>query len=409
MSTSVRAQPDRAGITTYIRNQIAEIEADRAIRLYGACVALLNGITAVFWLTSYKIDAILDPETSPICWPLLEGCYRWRVLPAGAIALVTIFLGIAAVVNARLFIETHRAGLAYLVLAVTTGIKLAILLQDYRLAANQHYMALWIAAAYLFVPNRRASIPLMIVLFYVWAGLLKLGGDWLSGAALLGRRPFDMPAAWVPAACLYVVVLELGQTWALLSRRAILFWLVFAQLVLFHISSFWVVGYFYPILMFLILGLLPLMRFIEPPEGTRSRHWGHAVAIVFCLLQLSPRLLSSDPAITGEGRLLALNMFDAPIRCVATLTPHTGEPPANSLLRVPYLQPRLACDPIVYLEAAKATCRDRPGDLDFDLTLRSKRSSRPDFSTVISLQRVCSISPRYSLLRHNWWIIDPGM
>ena len=80
-------------------------------------------------------------------------------------------------------------------------------------------MALFLALAFLLLPAKRDSTRVMLVLFYVWAGLLKLSPDWLSGLAL-PQPPRGVPADWVPLACKVVVGLELVVVWGLLAKRA---------------------------------------------------------------------------------------------------------------------------------------------------------------------------------------------
>ena len=164
------------------------------------------------------------------------------------------------------------------------------------------------------------------MLFYFWAGTLKLNWEWVSGGALY-RPLWLLTGPAVVAACAYVVVLELVIVWGLLSRRSWIFWSSLAQVLLFHVMSFAVVGWFYPLLMFALLAIFPLARCIPgaPPEpasasassggacrGRRSR-WRSR----FSLVQLTTHLYPGDTAITGEGRLFALHMFDARVVCEA--------------------------------------------------------------------------------------------
>jgi hypothetical protein len=393
--------------------QAAELEADPALRWYGVAVALINGLTAIFWLTVHRLDQILRPEIPEVCWPFFENCRPWRINNPGAARLVLFVLGALSIVNAALFIRRRvRPALALLVLLF--AVKTALLLQDYRLVANQHYMAAWITMTFLFVPGKRATLSALVVMFYFWAGTLKLNADWLSGATLLGSRPFGMSAALIPAACGYVVVLELLFSWGLLSRRRLVFWAAFLQLMVFHVSSFWVVGYFYPILMFLILSLFPLLRVWRPPAPpvapSRQRLAIAAIVAVFSALQLVPRLIPGDEAVNGEGRLLALNMFDAPVTCTASITPSRGSQhlPAQRL-RVRFLQPRIACDPIVFLSEGRRLCRsDRytEGWDDFDLNLFSQRPQMASPQVVIAVHDFCESHTTYAPLWHNSWI-DP--
>ena len=50
------------------------------------------------------------------------------------------------------------------------------ILLDYRLRQNQYYMFLWVNLAYLTVPvpAKRKSLQVLIALFYLWAGVLKV-------------------------------------------------------------------------------------------------------------------------------------------------------------------------------------------------------------------------------------------
>jgi hypothetical protein len=62
----------------------------------------------------------------------------------------------------------------------------------------------------------------------------------------------------------------------------------------------------------------------------------------------------------------------------------------------------------VYLGAATEICRVRGGEIgDLDLTLKSKRPGEAQYATVVDLRNVCSTPPGYSMVRHNWWILDP--
>src|SRR5262249_9347762 len=155
-------------------------------------------------------------------------------------------------------------------------------------------------------------IKIIIVQFYFWAGFLKLNQDWLSGASLY-HPLWLIPSSLLPAALRYGIVLELVLAWGLLARDRRIFWPVWAQLVAFHLISAPIVGFFYPILMAFFLAYFAAARFDAPLAGPRRA--GIAILAVFVALQFLPRLLSRDPALTGEGRTFALHMFDGRIEC----------------------------------------------------------------------------------------------
>jgi len=279
---------------------------------------------------------------------------------------------------------------------------------DFRLTLNHHYMTLVIVGAYLLLPAKRLLIPVLLVVMYFWAGVLKLlpESDWMSAAAFYGRRPFDMPSAWLPAACAYVVVLEVALVWGLLSRIRTIAWLTFVQLILFHIGSYWVVGWFYPATMFALLSIVPLL-WVHPQPPRASYQVGRAIArwtvamavVLFSGAQLVKWAFPGDPAMTGQGRVFALNMFDSPIECEMLAIGTDG---AQQRLRVPFTNTRIRCDPIVFLGAARDRCR-KSGE-PFRAVLRSRRVGEPAYRVLVDVDDFCARNPRYSLTAPNWWI-----
>lgn len=391
----------------YVRQRVRTIRDDPVLRYYGSALSLVSALTAAFWLYGQPIADLLQSRDS-VCWPFLENCFLAR--PVSPAATMTILFGLwsGGIIAAGLFTSAARVGVAYALLIALNLLRLAVVLMDYRLISNQHYMILWVTAVFLFTPSRRTTLIALLVSFYVAAGLLKLNVDWLSGAALYGNRPLGMPDQWVPLACRYVIVLELVVVFGVLAKSRWLFWAAVGQLVLFHISSFWVVGFFYPLLMFALLSIIVMDRVLPLNRSTADpshKLLTYVVLAAFGFCQLVPRLMSSDPAITGEGRMWALNMFDAPISCTATVTRHQLSGPVSSQFQVQFVQPRIACDPIVFLEAAKSRCRTEGGRQDFDLRLQSRRASSATTDLVFDLSGVCSAMPHYSVLWRNDWIL----
>ena len=126
-----------------------------------------------------------------------------------------------AVFIAPLFLRRRLTLYGYLGLVALTLFKLFILALDFRLRRNQHYMALWITGAFLLVPGRREALRLLLVLFYFWAGTLKLNWEWLSGAGLYRPLWLIHGRELIMAACAYVIVMELVLAWGLLSASAL--------------------------------------------------------------------------------------------------------------------------------------------------------------------------------------------
>jgi hypothetical protein len=393
-------------VISILRRQADAIAADPALRAYGAALAGLQLLFA-YWIQRDGKLRILAPGRDAICWPLLPECEWLRVLPVEGLEWLLTLHALAALAVGAAFLRRGWTGRAYAGLWVLLLVELAVLAIDFRLRRNQHSMALAVTGAFLAVPDKRAALRVLICLFYFWAGTLKLNWEWLSGAALY-RPVWLFSGDWLIAATSYVIALELAIVWGLLARRAWLFWGVFAQLVVFHVFSWPVVGFFYPILMFLILAIFPLCWWLPGPARGRPRAaW--ALAAGFSALQLTPYLYPGDRALTGEGRLFALHMFDALVTCEAwaTLELPDGRTQRMSLRR--HWEARTACDPILIHGAARNLCRARDAGrrdfVDLDVELRSRRTSETGLTPVIALEDFCAHRPRYHPFRHNGWIL----
>ena len=401
----------------FLRTQIAEIEGDAALRWYGVALAFLHVVTYLYWVDQ-RVVAFVHAQAEPICWPLVLECEKLRVLSAAGVALLLRAYFAAAIGAGLLFASRRLVPWAYAGLVLVNLLKLGVMLLDYRLRMNQHYMGFFATFAYLLVPGKRDALRVLVTLFYFWAGTLKLNWEWISGAGLY-RPMWPFSGVGVVLACAYVLVLELGVAWGLLAKRAWIFWTSFAQFLVFHALSWQVVGFFYPLLMFAILTVFPLSRLVEPrdpSEGLLVALWrGHALrsvyalAALFSLLQLVPYAFPGDRTLTGQGRLYALHMFDARATCVgwADLRYADGTTTRRDL-KLP-LDTRIACDPIVFFNRARNLCRQRDAGLvafeDLDLFLSARRASDGEMKRVIATRGFCARGERYDPFRHNAWIL----
>ena len=407
-----------------LARHIDEIRSDRALTLYGAALAFANVLTFIQWKFRTGVPVLIGRGADAYCWPFWENCHAFQlpvfVLNYGLWAYLLLSL-----VAAYWFLR-DRVAPAYWLLLLVNVVRVFVMLHDYRLRANQHYMLNWVVLAFLFLPGKRALVHHVLVSLYFWAGVLKLDPDWLSGAALYSQDRLWIPRALVPASCVYVLVLEMIFIWGLYARQNRIFYGVLAQLVLFHLTSWNIVGFWYPTLMFCLLGILPLTRLLHPPEMWVTFPWraggrralSFTVMGVFGVLQLVPRAFPGDTATTGEGRVFALHMFDALVECEATITYHRQDGSStqvalDSAKRLPH---RSRCDPLIYFNMAKNECRRissgepsrRAGPLgrvvDLDLSLRSKRNSEREYRDVIRIEGFCAADPSYDMWRHNGWI-----
>jgi hypothetical protein len=392
------------------RQRSARLATDPVLSRYGAVLAALQVLTLAWLLQRHAWQAVAR-GSEVICWPMLPGCGAWRVLAPWQVGIWLGLIGLCALGSAALFLRRHAA--APLLLLLGEVLLLALLAQDLRLRRNQHYMLAFTTLAYLFVPDPLRALRGLLALFYFWAGTLKLNQEWLSGAALYGPVPFQ---GWLlRAGCAWVVLLELVLVWGLFSRRRWLFRATLAQVALFEVASAPIVGFFYPLLM---AGLLTLFLLAPPfrDEGAAGSGPGlgalrtagagaWALWLAFSLLQAVPRLFPGDTAITGEGRLFALHMFDAKVECASQATLRNGAQTVQVFDLASGLAVRVACDPLVARARALSLCGRIAGEgLRLDLSLRSKRSSEPALRPVVAIDDFCRHVPVYRWWRHNDWI-----
>jgi hypothetical protein len=401
-----------------LRRGFAEIEASPALHRFGALLALSHVVTLVFWTVSRDLGRLLgqSPE-SAICWPFFEDCWRLRPVPRAAVHAALVVYGALAVGGTVLFLGRRAwrrwLALGYVALCAMNLLKAALFVLDYRLMGNYHYMLFIISFAYLFWPAKALVCRLLIVGFYVSAGSLKLNAEWLSGAALLRPALFT---GWLGDASLaYVVLLELVLVFGLLAENALVFYATFAQLVAFHIYSWHIVGYFYPCIMFCLLAIFPLCRTAGDDRGSslgarlialRLPRSSWAALALYAAAQLAPHLFPGDVALTGEGRIFALNMLDAKSECSVSLITTEGSAHTEHATLRPGLGVRTRCDPIVYFAGARGLCQALGGRGEVDLGLVSRRATDGFYRSIVSVTDLCGAGLGFDLWRHNAWI-DP--
>ena len=212
-------------------------------------------------------------------------------------------------------------------------------------------------------------------------------------------------------------MLETILVFGLLARRSWIFWATLAQLGLFHAMSWPIVGFFYPSLMFALLAIFPLAKLSSADsdrpsflriEGGLEPRSTYALLAGFSLLQLVPYAFPGDSAITGQGRLFALHMFDARVLCESYVTLHDAHGGTRRIrMETGRGSTRVRCDPIVHFNIARALCRQGASHgqwTEVDLSLRSRRTTDPDLRPVVEIEGFCRANPTYDVWRPNSWI-----
>jgi hypothetical protein len=354
-------------------------------------LCFLHLLTIVWW---HGDLAILEREQA-VCWPFLAGCQTLR--PWSELAVVAWCVGYGgAAVFSMVCLILNRLSFAWRGLIVSEILKLVVFLQDYRFMGNYHYMLFWLTFAYLFLNERKALLPYLILLFYLAAGALKLNTEWISGAALGSPPPWDGRLT-VPLQA-YCVFLETVVVLLLIAKSWPGFLFAWFQLVLLHLLSFPIVGFYYPCVAGAFLGFLVVhARDGFPFPGPRSKS-----ALVylgtFVVVQVPFHLAPVDGVLSGFGRTWALNMFDSYSECQTFGVIQSGPSEIREVSYVPQnLVPRIRCDPIVMANYLRDQCRAGETPSQASLVGFSRRSVDRKWTSIFASKIDCRDVNRFSL------------
>lgn len=392
----------------FLRSGFDEFK-DPVVRYFGVALALIHLVTIGFYLQHSVLE--IAASDFPVCWPFFPNCFDW---PAWSSVFTKSYLtvyGVFAAASAFLFFS-NRLRLAWVLSALSLVLKFGLLFKDYRMMGNYHYMIQIAHLLFLLYPLKRQVIGVALVGFYVAAGTLKFNFEWLSGAALLEE---PIVKGWLLVfLCAYVVILEMIVSFALMSTNRKIFALALAQFLVFHIYSYGQVGFFYPVVMIGLLSIFYLPRILNVP-ATQFGHWNRAgvliPVLVFVLAQFVPaafsgRVFGGESAITGEGRIFSLNMFDARTDCQITERAHFGADTVETDVKFRYM--RIRCDPISVVGLQRARCaylkKNVPSFRDLDVYMNSKINSgtaRP----VLRIENFCEQDVKFSIWSKNGYIL----
>ncbi len=400
--------------TRYLRDQISEIQSDNALCVYGFFLSLAHSLSTLWWVKGGYLPLFDKLSSEAVCWPLFPFCQSLRFsTPFAAQMTIWIYFAVCLLVGVS-FLNRKTLVTAYFGLLAIQATKLALLAIDYRLRMNQHYMLFFASITFLFIPHKRDTLRVLIALFYFWAGTLKLNWEWISGDDLY-HPLWLFSGRGVIFACSYVILMELVLVWGLFSKRPVVFWLTFTNLIIFHLFSWPIVHFFYPLLMFCILSIYVLCK-VWPSENDstllariRTKQWNSTCyrwILLFCALQLIPWAFPGDSAITGEGRLYALHMFDSLTTCENVFTFKYQDGHQETLPVQFQTSARMKCDPIVMYGIAKNLCRERQDKKlsDFDVSMKTRHSDEMTLKQIVNIKNFCSSDIAYNPLWHNSWI-----
>ena len=336
-----------------------------------------------------------------VCWSFMPWCnsYSVSVIASGLVGtlyLLTSGIGAAAFAFGRI-----KPG--WWILLILCVWKCAAMMIDYRSMGNYHYMATIVSLAFLFIPGRALVCQAMTIGFYFASGMLKINDEWLSGLAL--HSPLHgIALEWL---CAYAAILELVLVFALLSKIKWLRWMVLIQLAVFHAFSWQFVGYFYPVIMTLILSIFPLSwKYSGELKWNRSQL---VVIALYALAQVIPLLQKGDPALVGRGRLFAVNMFDSAPECFAQFFVRT-EKAQYEVKFHRNLTPRIRCDPLIFWNYGRILCDENsthPEFKEIDFLMSARRESDTKYTSLFHVEDFCRRARTYNTLLSNEWEKNP--
>ncbi len=394
-------------IFTYNLNEITHT---KGLSFYGFCLSFSHIITFFFWNHTRVTHIYMTKNENALCWPDLLTCNFIRLPSPELATLILYFYLFISILSCLFFLNKKTVLYGYFIFTVSTLLKFVIFSMDYRLMGNYHYMHFIISFSYLFIPHKAHCIPFLIVLFYFFAGLLKIiTPEWLTGMAIFKHHPSFINEFTFQLLCFFVVLLEMVCSWFLILRTK-LKKIVFFAFLSFHTASWYFVGYYYPLIMYSLISIFPIKWLFHKNKSislSKSLIPGIAFITFFIAFQIIPFSIKGDQALTGEGRLFALNMFDGNTDCSSQTVLKFKNKTIESNFSKNWLTVRIHCDPYIYFNRAKKICQFYKTDetfIDLSLTLISKLKSAVHYTTLINEKNFCSKKLSYSTWRKNKWI-----
>lgn len=371
-----------------MKNQIRRISESPWLRLVGACLAATLLVTSYYWWDDQMLTVFSRDFGVPTCHAFFPTCADWTFETATAESFLAL-LALFATLSILGFSGARTTGLGVAFLIAGSLLKFAIFVGRFNIMGNYHLVPFLLTFAYLAFNPARSSYRLQIVLVYFLAGLLKLGPEWMSGAALI-TSPF-LEGKWLALALAYAPVLELIVVWGLLARAKWIRVLTLLQLAAFHVFSWHVVGSFYPIIMFCVL--LPIAaelfpKFEDPDSFRRYSRAAVAFSLLLIAFHLWPWVSGFDPSLEGKFRGLRLNMLDARVECrpVAFIE----EAGRNTFLNLFYTRAlRTKCDPVTYETQLRRVCPELDDSRRLHFLFYAKRETDTEFKRLRATDDFC--------------------
>lgn len=390
---------------------IDEIARSRTLQLAAGVLLLgwLLEFQSWFRFPDFTLNAVRDGLH--LCWPWFQSCGEWYFLTTGTLGYSqsVLYAGLWALMALALLALVYRK-YAYMhaIFFVLFAWEVLGMFFAYRFAVNYWYFHLLMAALFLCARGKLAFLRVAVVVFYVFAGIIKLTPSWISGEyfSALSQGLYLFPDMLIPVATGAVILMELVLVWYLLSSRREYRLSVLAILFVFHTYSVIYVGFTYPTV---VLPMVLVVFLSNEEVRIRVRTFMRSIAgtvIVgfFVAVHLVPLFIHGDVRITLEGNKYGNYMFRANYQCESRATfVHTSGRAVVKDSTSFFANYR--CDPYGHYFYLKQMCVNDETIERIAWTFDTAVDGSP-FMRIVNVENACELE--YTPFLHNEWIRLPG-
>lgn len=345
----------------------------------------------------------MSKNSVPICHAFFENCFKYR-LSFETTRILFVAQGLIAVLAAVLFLR-KKIEWAWWLLVLLQIVKVYWMISDYRTWYMHFYMSFFVTFCFLFLKPRIFCSAVALVLCYFWAGVLKFDSDWTSG--LLLRDTWKVFPEYLSIQSKMALVLEVFLIWFIFSKRKILFYSVFVLLLLFHILSWHVVTFFYPLVMACLLPVL-WAQFKDSTQFQEVLKPANVIVfLIFCTLQVIPWLRDSDGPLLGGGRMFyGIHMFHRSIDCEMRASYKVDGKLIDIDLPqiIGFYVERHKCEPIMTINAARFVCRTQNIQSPLHVVHKAKFRRDVAFKEIFVFDDFCNQTVDYVYWGENEWM-----
>lgn len=170
----------------WLKSQTYETSKNGSLQLFGLLLAALNVITYTQW---NKLGGIFKTGIPTLCWDFWAHCQTEVVFSAGQIQAILTGSLIFSILAFLFFLNRIAFSLGFISLLIAFILKTTILLLDFSLYNNTQTLLFLLTFTFLFIPSKPLALKLSLLAFYFLDAIVKLKGDWTTGALLVEVFP----------------------------------------------------------------------------------------------------------------------------------------------------------------------------------------------------------------------------